>query len=605
MKKAHLHKEKLESIIEHLPAKPGVYQYYDENEHIIYVGKAKNLKNRVSSYFSKEKHDSGKINILVRKIANIRFIVVDTEYDALLLENNLIKKFQPRYNILLKDDKTYPWICIKNEPFPRIFTTRILYKDGSQYFGPYASGKMMHTLLDLIKQVFQIRNCKLSLSRENILKKKFKICLEYHIKNCAGPCVNLQTDDDYKNTINRIVNILKGNIHQVIVQLESLMSEHAQGLEFEKANMVKEKIELLRSYQSKSTIVSPSINNVDVFSIIAEAPFAFVNYLKVINGAIVQAHTVEVKFQLDETPEEILSNLIVELRERFQSNASEIIVPIKPKPALPGITTTIPLRGDKQKLLYLSEQNCKYFKIDHLKQKELVDPERHSKRILQQLMTDLHMNELPMHIECFDNSNIQGTNAVAAMVVFKNAKPFKKEYRHYNIKTVEGPDDYASMEEIIYRRYKRLMEESLPLPNLIVIDGGKGQLHAALNSLEKLELRGKISIISIAKRLEEIYFPNDSIPMYLDKKSESLKIIQQLRDEAHRFGITHHRNKRQKSTLITSLTDISGIGPETSQALLKKFKSVKKISALSLKELEEEIGKAKAKIVHAHFNQAT
>ncbi|MEI8202949.1 MAG: excinuclease ABC subunit UvrC [Bacteroidota bacterium] len=603
MKKAHLHKEKLESIIANLPAKPGVYQYYDENEHIIYVGKAKNLKKRVASYFNKEKHESGKINILVRKIANIRFIVVDTEFDALLLENNLIKKFQPRYNILLKDDKTYPWICIKNETFPRIFPTRNFHKDGSQYFGPYASVRMMNTLLELIRQVFQIRNCKLNLSRENILQNKFKICLEYHIKNCAGPCVNLQTEEDYRDTINRVVNILKGNINQVIVQLEILMKEHAAALEFEKANMVKEKIELLRSYQSKSTIVSPSINNVDVFSIISEAPYAFVNYLKVINGAIVQAHTVEVKFLLDETPEEILSNLIVELRERFQSNAPEIIVPIKPKPSIPDIIISIPQRGDKLKLLSLSEQNCKYFKLDHLKQKELVDPERHSKRILQQLMTDLHMKELPAHIECFDNSNIQGTNAVAAMVVFKNAKPFKKDYRHYNIKTVEGPDDYASMEEIIYRRYKRLLEESLPLPNLIVIDGGKGQLHAALNSLEKLELRGKISIISIAKRLEEIYFPDDSIPMYLDKKSESLKIIQQLRDEAHRFGITHHRNRREKSTLITSLTDINGIGPETSQALLRKFKSVKKISALTLQELEKEIGKAKAKTVYAHFEK--
>ncbi len=603
MKKEHRYKEKLEGIIRQLPGEPGVYQYFDENHKIIYVGKAKNLKKRVSSYFNKEKNESGKVDILVRKIADIKYIVVETEFDALLLENNLIKKHQPRYNILLKDDKTYPWICIKNEPFPRIFYTRTLYKDGSQYFGPYASVRMMNTLLELIRQVFPLRNCKFNLSQFNIQQGKFKICLEYHIKNCLGPCECLQSEADYQANVIRIVNILKGNIYQVIQQLESLMKDYAQSLKFEEAQVVKEKIELLKLYKSKSTIVNSSIDNVDVFSIIKEAPSAFINYLRVIDGAIVQSHTIEVKLQLDESPEEILGNLILELRERFQSNAAEIIVPIKPEPDFPGISISIPQRGDKLKLLNLSEQNCKYFKLDAQKQKELVDPDRHSKRILNQMMIDLHMKELPSTIECFDNSNIQGTHAVAAMVQFKAGKPCKKEYRHFNIKTVVGPDDFASMEEIIYRRYKRLTEEGAPLPNLIIIDGGKGQLHAAVNSLEKLDLRGKISIIGIAKRLEEIYFPNDSLPMYLDKKSESLKLIQQLRDEAHRFGITHHRSKRQKATLKTTLTEIKGIGPETSQQLLKKFKSVKKISTLTLPELEKEVGQAKAKLLLSFFKK--
>ncbi|MCX6233043.1 MAG: excinuclease ABC subunit UvrC [Bacteroidetes bacterium] len=593
----------IKSILKTIPEKPGIYQYFDDKGTIIYIGKAKNLKKRVNSYFNKETFENGKIAVLVRKIADIRFMIVDTELDALLLENNLIKKYQPRYNVLLKDDKTYPWICIKNEAFPRIFPTRNVIKDGSQYFGPYASVRMMNTLLELIRQLYQIRNCKLNLSDNNIKSGKYKVCLEYHIKNCKGPCEGHQTTEDYNQTISEIKEIIKGNISNVLKQLKDLMMNLADNMEFEKAQLIKLKMEHLENYKSKSTIVNPAIDNVDVFSIVTDENAAFVNFLKVIDGAIVQTHTVEIKKKLDETAEELLTLAIVDLRQRFNSASKEIIVPFALDVDLQKTLVTIPQRGDKKQLLDLSERNAKFYKLDKQKQKDLIDPERHTKRILNQMMKDLRLNELPKHIECFDNSNIQGAYPVAAMVVFKNAKADKKEYRHFNIKTVEGPNDFASMEEVIYRRYKRLTEEMQPLPQLIIVDGGKGQLSAAIKSLEKLDLRGKISIIGIAKKLEEIYYPDDSIPMYLDKKSETLKIIQQLRDDAHRFGITHHRSKRSKATIKSVLTEIDGIGYTTAQVLLRKFKSVKNIEKAGTEEIQKVIGKAKAEIIINYFSK--
>ncbi len=597
------HITQLQSIIKSLPGKPGIYQFFDNDGKIIYVGKAKNLKKRVSSYFNKDISGSGKLTLLVKKITDIKYIVVDTEFDALLLENNLIKKYQPRYNVQLKDDKSFPWICIKNEPFPRVFPTRNPIKDGSIYFGPYASVRMMKTVLYLIKQLYPLRNCNFKLTEKNIQNKKYKVCLEYHIGNCKGPCEGKQTDDEYNNTITEIKEIIKGNINVVAGQLKRLMNEFAKNYEFEKAQLVKEKIVLLDRYQSKSTIVNPKINNVDVFSIITDENYGFVNFLKVINGAIVQAHTVEIKKKLDESPEELLALAITDFRKRFSSKAPEVIIPFKIEYEIPETKFIIPKRGDKKHLLELSERNAKYYKIEKQKQKDLIDPERHTKRILNGMMKDLRLKELPVHIECFDNSNIQGDYPVAAMVVFKHTKPCKKEYRHFNIKTVEGANDFASMEEIIFRRYKRLLDEKKPLPQLIVVDGGKGQLSAALKSLEKLNLRGKISIIGIAKKLEEIFYPEDSLPLYIDKKSETLKIIQQLRDEAHRFSITHHRKKREKGTIKSVLTEIDGIGYSTSQKLLQKFRSVKNIKKVSIKELQKAIGKSKAQIVFDYFNK--
>ena len=595
--------EKLEPLIKTLPHKPGVYQFFDIEGKVIYVGKAKNLRNRVGSYFNNEKAQGGKLQMLVRKIADIQHIVVETEFDAFLLENNLIKKYQPRYNIQLKDDKTFPWICIKNEPFPRVFPTRYVVHDGSQYFGPYASVRMMNTLLDLIRQLYQLRTCKHRLAQKNIQAGKFKVCLEYHIGNCLGPCEGLQTEEDYMQTISDIVSIIKGDISKVITELKKRMQGFAKGLEFEKAQVVKENLALLERYQSKSTVVNPKIQNADVFSIIDDERSGYVNYLKVVHGAIVQAHTVELKKKLDENPRELLSLALTDLRQRFQSDSKEVILPFRIDLDIPDVKIIVPKIGDKKQLLELSERNAKYYKLEKEKQEELVDPERHSRRILETMKKDLRMKMPPQHIECFDNSNLQGDYPVAAMVCFRNAKPSKKDYRHYNIKTVKGPDDYASMEEIIYRRYKRLQDEKKSLPQLIVIDGGKGQLSAAINSLEKLGLRGKITVIGIAKRLEELYYPDDPIPLHLDKKSETLKIIQRLRDEAHRFGISHHRKKREKGTVKTVLTEINGIGYSTAQKLLWRFKSVKKIREASLNELALSIGKAKARIVFDHFQK--
>jgi excinuclease ABC subunit C len=595
--------EHIQTLLRTLPDNPGVYQYFDEEEKLLYVGKAKNLKKRVSSYFNKDNYENGKTQVLVKKIANIKYIIVNTELDALLLENTLIKKYQPRYNISLKDDKTYPWICIKNERFPRIFPTRNVVKDGSQYFGPYASVKVMNTVLDLIKQLYDLRNCNLNLTEENILAGKFKVCLEYHLGNCKGPCVAKETEEEYNQTVAEIKEIIKGNAYGVARHLKALMQQHIEKMEFEKAQAIKEKIDLLEKFQSKSTVVNPSISNIEVFSIISDDKAGYVNFLKVMNGAIMQGHTIEMKKKLDETDQELLTLAIAELRERFNSDSKEIIVPFEIETEFSNVTFLVPQRGDKKQLLELSQRNVDYYRKEKMKQESLVDPERHTKRILEQMKKDLHLQEEPRHIECFDNSNFQGAYPVAAMTVFKDAKPSKKDYRHFNIKTVEGPDDFASMEEIIYRRYKRVLDENQSLPQLIVIDGGKGQLSAALESLEKLGLRGKVGIIGIAKRLEEIYFPNDPIPLYLDKRSESLKIIQQIRDEAHRFGITHHRSRRDKGTLKTELTEIAGISTATAQKLLSHFKSVKKVKEATEAELAEVIGKAKGKTVYDHYNQ--
>lgn len=593
----------LKSLISVLPGRPGIYQFYDSTGKIIYIGKAKNLKKRVSSYFSKQ-HDSRKTALLVRNIADIKHMVVETEQDALLLENNLIKKYQPRYNIRLKDDKSYPWICVKNEPFPRVFKTRNLIKDGSKYFGPYTSIYTVRTLLELFKSEYKLRTCNYLLTDENIRAKKYKVCLEYHIGNCEGPCEGLISAEKYNLGIDDITDILKGNVSGVIRHLEVRMKDMADGLHFEEAHKLKEKYDSLKRYQSKSTIVSPTITDVDVFSIDQDAKFAYVNYLKVIKGAIIQTYTLEIKKSLDESKEDLLLAGIVDIRQKIFSNAKEILVPFLPQTKLNEVTFKIPQRGEKRKLLDLSFRNAKYFRLEKEKQLVLKNPKVREDRILNTIKKDLQLPELPVRIECFDNSNLQGTNPVAACVVFKNARPLKKEYRHYNIKTVSGPDDFASMEEVVYRRYKRLIEENIELPQLIVIDGGKGQLSSAVNSLDRLNLRGKISIIGIAKRLEEIYFPGDSVPVYINKNSETLKIIQQLRDEAHRFGITFHRNKRSKSMTDSELNHIKGIGEKTIKKLLNDFKSVKHIKDSDVEKLKISVGLSKATLVYQYFHPA-
>ncbi len=593
---------KLEVQIKSLPNTPGVYQYYDRADKILYIGKAKNLKKRVSSYFNKN-HENGKTRVLVEKIASIKHIVVETETDALLLENNLIKKYQPKYNVLLKDDKTYPWICIKKEPFPRVFLTRNVWKDGSEYFGPYTAVKTARTLLSLIKELYPLRTCAYNLNEENIKNKKYKVCLEYHIENCKGTCEALQSVEAYEIEIKEIRNILKGHFKSSLKSFEALMYDFAGRSEFEEAHKVKEKIQLLSNYQARSTVVNPSISNVDVFSIVSDESFAYVNFLKITNGAIIQSHTVEIKKKLDEDDKSLLELAIIEIRERFHSNSPEIYTPFDVEIG-ELLKVTIPKLGDKKRIVELSLRNAKYFRQERFKQIQIIDPDRHTKRIMAQMQKDLRLNEEPRHIECFDNSNIQGSNPVAACVVFKNGKPDKKEYRHFNIKTVVGPDDYSSMEEVVHRRYKRLLDEERELPQLVIVDGGKGQLSSALKSLDVLGLRGKIAIIGIAKRLEEVYYPGDPIPMYLDKKSESLKIIQQLRNEAHRFGIKHHRNKRSKGAIQTELSTINGIGEKTILALLKKFRSIKRLKNATFDEIEQLIGRDKAYKVCDQFNIA-
>ena len=583
-----------------LPNTPGVYQYYDKNKQLLYIGKAKNLKKRVASYFNKT-HDNARTRILVKQIVDIKHIVVATETDALLLENNLIKKYQPKYNVLLKDDKTYPWICIKKERFPRVFSTRRLIKDGSEYFGPYTNFKTVHTLLDLIKGLYPLRSCSYDLAQQKISNGKYKVCLEYHLGNCLGPCESLHSEASYNTSIDAIRNLLKGNFKESLGGFKNQMKQYAANLQFEDAQRIKEKIEALENYQSKSTIVNPNINNVDVFSVISDESYGYVNFLQLSFGSIIRSHTLEVKKKLDETDAQLLELCVMELRQRFNSQSKEVYVPFTIKVEA-GVKLHIPKLGDKKKILDLSIRNAKYYRMERFKQAKIVDPARHANRIMSQMKKDLRLVEEPRHIECFDNSNIQGTNPVAACVVFKDGKPSKKDYRKFTIKTVVGPDDFASMEEVVFRRYNRLLEEKQPLPQLIIIDGGKGQLSSSLKALDKLDLRGKIAIIGIAKRLEELFYPEDPIPLYLDKKSETLKIIQQLRNEAHRFGITFHRQKRSKEALNTALETIEGIGQKTVVDLLRVFKSKKRIGEASFEDLTKVIGPSRAKKIRVHFN---
>ena len=595
--------DKIASILKTIPNDPGVYQYFDEKGEIIYVGKAKNLKRRVSSYFNKQQQ-SGKVKVLVSRIADIRFTVVNNEMEALLLENNFIKQYKPRYNILLKDDKTYPWICVKNERFPRVFLTRKKVNDGSIYFGPYPSVMTAKTLLEMLRQLYPIRNCKLILKEENINKGYYRPCLEYHIGNCKAPCDGSISEEDYRQMILNVKKVIKGNIQEVLKDMKNQMMDHASRLEFEQAQVIKDKYDLLENYHAKSVVCSNTIFDIEVFSYEDADSSFYVNYMKIVEGAIIQSHSFEIKRKLDETAEELMSMAIVEVRQMMESNhIKEIIVPIELDIKLDGVKFTIPQRGEKLEILELSQRNAKQYRIETEKLRTLVDPERHTKRILNQMKDDLRLPVLPEVIECFDNSNFQGDYAVAAMVQFVNAKPNKSGYRHFNIKTVEGPNDFASMEEIIYRRYRRLLDEGQRLPDLIVIDGGKGQLSSAVKILQQLDLYGKISIIGIAEKLEEIYFPGDSIPLYIDKRSETLKVIQHIRDEAHRFGITHHRKKFEKGFIHSELNDIKGIGKLTAEKLMLELKSVKNIKEASLETLEKIIGKAKAKIVHDFFEK--
>ncbi|MGV6944924.1 excinuclease ABC subunit UvrC [Sphingobacterium kyonggiense] len=587
-----------------IPHKPGVYQYFDKDDVLIYVGKAKNLKNRVSSYFVNPQQLNSKTRVLVRKINRIAFTIVDTEIDAWLLENNLIKKHQPRYNVMLKDDKTYPWIVIKNERFPRIFWTRKYIKDGSRYFGPYASVGMMHIVLDMIRELFPLRTCNLSLTEENIAKGKFKVCLEYQIGNCKGPCEGYQTEEDYDQNLSDIKDILNGKIGVVTNRLKEQMQGAVEAMDFEGAHKFKVKLEKLANYQSKSTVVNSSISNVDVFSIASENNYAFVNFLRVVNGVIIQTQTVELKKRLDETDAELLAIAIPEIRSRYRSLSREIIVPFELD--IEGneeIKFVIPKLGEKKKLLELSLKNVAYFKKERLLQYEKLNPEVKTERVLTQMQKDLRLPVLPRHIECFDNSNIQGNYPVSAIVVFKDAKPSKKDYRHFNVKTVEGPNDFATMEEAVFRRYRRLLDEDQSLPQLIVIDGGKGQLGAALKSLKLLGIEKKVTVIGIAKRLEELYYPGDQYPLYLDKKSETLKIIQHLRDEAHRFGITFHRNQRSRKTFVSELDNIPGIGKVTVEKLLKTFRSVKKIREASDEDLKKVLNLKQVQALRQYFSE--
>lgn len=587
-------RENVQEILKRIPENPGVYQYFDETGTIIYVGKAKNLKKRVLSYFSKDHSDSPKTRILVRKIYDLKIIVVETEEDALLLENNLIKQYRPRYNVLLKDDKTYPSICIKKEPFPRVFQTRNIIHDGSEYFGPYSSVPMVRALLQVIKKVYPIRNCKLPMLEQHIKSGKYKVCLEYQIKKCKGPCEGYQSLQDYMANIQEIREILKGNIHQISKHLMHEMKALAAELKFEEAHLIKEKYDLIEQYRSKSAIVNSGLHNIEVYSFDETDQSAIINYLYLVNGCIVRGMTIEYKKRLEEEKEELLSTAIFEIRQRYSSPAKEIIVAFHPELEIEGITFTIPQRGDRKKILDLSLQNVKQYKLDLLKQQEKLNPEQRTTRILSAVKKDLNLPELPLHIECFDNSNTQGSFPVSSCVVFKNAKPSKKDYRHFNIKTVDGPDDFASMEEVLTRRYKRLSDEGQSLPQLVIVDGGKGQLSSAVTALKEVGVFDKLQVIGIAKNLEELFFPNDSVPIYLDKNSETLRLIQQLRDEAHRFGITHHRKRRSKNQTASELDEIPGIGSATKTLLLKEFKSVKRIREADVQSLQKVVGASKA-----------
>ena len=586
-----------------IPTQPGIYKYIDEQGVILYVGKAKSLRNRLSSYFGDKKYQLAKTKVLVRNAHHIEFTIVETEQDALLLENSLIKKHQPRYNVMLKDEKSpIIYICIKNERFPRVFLTRKTIKDGSVYFGPYLGKFRIDQITELIRKLFQLRTCTLNLSPENIENKKFRPCLEYHIKNCAAPCVGFEEEESYNRKIEQIKNVLKGNFSAVKIHLREEMQKAAANLQFEQAQQLKEKLHLFEDYQGKSTVVSASIHDVDVFSIADDEKEAFVNYLKVVNGAIIHTYTLTLTKNLEEEREVMLLLAIQALRERFNSITAEIIVPFPLVLPDPAVTVTVPKIGDKKKLLELSEKNVQYHLLQKRKQEmNQTGKQTHAERILRTLQADLHMTEVPLHIECFDNSNIQGTNPVSSCVVFRNAKPAKRDYRHYNVKSVEGPNDFASMEEVVYRRYKRLLAEGSELPQLIIIDGGKGQLSAAMKSIRALDLEGKMTVIGIAKRLEEIFFPDDPVPALVNKKSESLKLIQQARDEAHRFAITFHRNQRSKNFIKTELTEIPGIGAKTSEKLLQHFGSLARVREAEPALLEALIGKAAARKVRTYF----
>lgn len=590
----------LSDTISQLPELPGVYQFFDSDNRIIYIGKAKNLRKRVRSYFNRKQVESFKQNVLVKKIASLQYIVTETESDALLLENVLIKKHQPKYNVLLKDDKTYPWICIKNEPFPRVIITRRYIRDGSIYFGPYTSGRLLRTIFDLIRQLYPLRNCKLNLSESSIRSGKYRSCLEYQIGNCLAPCIGLQSEKEYRSSIDSVKKILQGDLDSVIRALVNEMNELADAYKFEKAQLVKEKIEILKNYQSKSSIINSRFKNLDVFTILQRDDIVAVNFIKVKNGAVIQSYNLQLKNKADESLTELFSTAITEIRVRMNSTAREVIVNCDPDFKLDGIHYTIPVRGDKKAYLDLSSRNLEMFILQQLKEKLTRNPKQRTVDILTTIKDDLRLKSLPEHIECFDNSNLQGSNPVASCVVFLNARPARRQYRHYNIKTVEGPDDYASMREVVYRRYSRLLSENKPLPQLVVIDGGKGQLNAAVDSLKRLNLLDRISVIGIAKRLEEIFMPGDPVPVYLDKRSETLRVIQHIRNEAHRFGITFHRNKRSNA-VKSELESIKGIGEKTIRLLYTHFKSFDKIKAADSDELSALIGSKRAQILLRYF----
>jgi excinuclease ABC subunit C len=592
----------LELQLKTLPSEPGVYRYYDKNDQLLYVGKAKNLKKRVLSYFNKNL--SGyRIKIMVGKIQRLETTIVNSEYDALLLENNLIKEHQPFYNVMLKDDKTYPWICIKNEDFPRIFLTRTKIKDGSEYYGPYAKVRPAKILLDTIKHIYKLRTCNLNLAPSKIDEGKYKVCLEYHIKNCEGPCEGLESKEDYDEKIDAIRGIIKGDFRKAKEYLVNQMMKYATNLQFESAQIIKERIDALEDYQTKNTVVNPSIDDVDVFGMTSDETAAYVNFFKIRNGNIIQSYTTEIKKILEESDEDIMEQALVEIRQKFDSHSKEVLLPFHLSIEIPNVKLIVPKVGDKKRIVELSEKNAKEYRLEKLKQVQIVDPERHTNRIMSEMQKLLRMPVEPRHIEGFDNSNIQGTNPVSACVVFKDGKPSKADYRIFHPKTVEGPNDFATMEEVIYRRYKRMLDEGEDLPQLILIDGGKGQLSSAVKSLRLLGLYGKITIVGIAKRLEEIFFPEDPIPLYLDKKSETLKILQRVRDEAHRFGVKHHRTRRKNSTIKSELEEIPGVGEKTIELLLSKLKSVKRIKESNLETLEEILGKSKAKIIYDFFNE--
>lgn len=591
----------LELQLKTLPSEPGVYRYYDKNDQLLYVGKAKHLKKRVLSYFNKNL-PGYRIKIMVGKIVRLETTIVNSEYDALLLENNLIKEHRPFYNVLLKDDKTYPWICIKNESFPRIFLTRNVIKDGSEYYGPYAKVRPAKILLDTIKHIYKLRTCNLNLSPAKIAEGKYKVCLEYHIKNCEGPCEDLESKEDYDEKIDAIRGIIKGDFRKAKEYLVNQMMKFAENLKFEEAQTIKERLDILEDYQAKNTVVNPNIDDVDVFGMTSDEAAAYVNFFKIRNGNIIQSFTTEIKKILEETDEDILEEALIEIRQKFGSDSKEVLLPFHLSVEIPNVKLIVPKVGDKKRIVELSEKNAKEYRLEKLKQVQIVDPERHTNRIMAEMQKLLRMPVEPRHIEGFDNSNIQGTNPVSACVVFKDGKPSKADYRIFHPKTVEGANDFATMEEVIYRRYKRMLDEGESLPQLILIDGGKGQLSSAVKSLRLLGLYGKITIVGIAKRLEEIFFPEDSIPLYLDKKSETLKILQRVRDEAHRFGVKHHRTRRKNSTIKSELEEIPGVGEKTIELLLSKLKSVKRIKESSLETLEEILGKSKAKVIWEFFN---